>query len=212
MDTLLFATNNKNKAKEVEEALKKINFPIRVITNQDLDNPPHVLETGTTFLANAKLKAHEMADFSHLPTLADDSGLCVDELNGAPGVHSARYGGEAHNDARNNAKLLAELGGVPKEKRTATFHSTMVVSWPDHFDQDLVTKGEIKGEILTSPRGSGTFGYDPLFLVPDKGKTFAEMTVDEKNAISHRGQALEKLLAEFPIWWKKIEIENKNEI
>lgn len=208
MDTLLFATNNKNKAKEVEEALKKINFPIRVITNQDLENPPHVLEIGTTFLANAKLKAHEMADFSHLPTLADDSGLCVDKLNGAPGVHSARYGGEAHNDARNNAKLLAELGGVPKQERTATFHSTMVVSWPDHFDQDLVTEGEIKGEILTSPRGDGTFGYDPLFFVPDKGKTFAEMTVAEKNAISHRGQALKKLLAELPAWWKKMETEN----
>lgn len=117
MDTLLFATNNKNKAKEVEEALKKNNFPIHVITNQDLTDPPHVLETGTTFLANAKLKAHQMAEFSNLPTLADDSGLSVDKLNGAPGVYSARYGGEAHNDALNNAKLLAELGGVPKKKR-----------------------------------------------------------------------------------------------
>ena len=191
MDTLLFATNNKNKAREVEEALKKINFPIHVITNQDLTDPPHVLETGTTFLANAKLKAHKMAEFSNLPTLADDSGLSVDKLNGAPGVHSARYGGEAHNDALNNAKLLAELGGVPQEKRQATFHTTMVVSWPGRFDDDLVTQGEIRGEILTY-----------------QGKTFAEMTVDEKNAISHRGQALRKLLAELPTWWKKWKMNN----
>lgn len=205
MDTLLFATNNKNKAKEVEEALQKNNFPIHVITNQDLTDPPHVLETGTTFLANAKLKAHQMAEFSNLPTLADDSGLSVDKLNGAPGVYSARYGGEAHNDALNNAKLLAELGGVPKEERKATFHTTMVVSWPGKFEDYLVTEGEIRGEILTYPQGKGNFGYDPLFFVPDKGKTFAEMTVDEKNAISHRGQALRKLLTELPAWWKKME-------
>ncbi len=205
MDTLLFATNNKNKAKEVEEALQKNNFPIHVITNQDLTDPPHVLETGTTFLANAKLKAHQMAEFSNLPTLADDSGLSVDKLNGAPGVYSARYGGEAHNDALNNDKLLAELGGVPKEERKATFHTTMVVSWPGKFEDDLVTEGEIRGEILTYPQGKGNFGYDPLFFVPDKGKTFAEMTVDEKNAISHRGQALRKLLTELPAWWKKME-------
>lgn len=121
-----------------------------------------------------------MADFSHLPTLADDSGLSVEKLNGAPGVHSARYAGEAHNDARNNAKLLAELGGVPADKRTATFHTTMVVSWPGDFEDDLVTEGEIKGQILSCPRGDGNFGYDPLFYIPEKGKTFAEMTIDEK--------------------------------
>ena len=103
-DTLLFATNNQNKAKEVAEALKKANFPLKVITNHDLIDPPEVVESGTTFLANAKLKAHALAEFSNLPTLADDSGLKVDKLNGAPGVHSARYAGEAHNDALNNAK------------------------------------------------------------------------------------------------------------
>ena len=146
-----------------------------------------------------------MAEFSNLPTLADDSGLSVDKLNGAPGVYSARYGGEAHNDALNNAKLLAELGGVPKEERKATFHTTMVVSWPGKFEDDLVNEGKIRGEILTYPQGKGNFGYDPLFFVPDKGKTFAEMTVDEKNAISHRGQALRKLLTELPAWWKKME-------
>ena len=204
-DTLLFATSNQNKAKEVAEALKKNNFPLKVITNQDLTDPPEVIESGTTFLANAKLKAHALADFSHLPTLADDSGLKVDKLNGAPGVHSARYAGEDHNDALNNAKLLAELGGVPEKERTATFHTTMVVSWPNHFEDDLVTEGEIKGRILTYPQGAGTFGYDPLFFVPDKGKTFAEMTTTEKNSISHRGQALNNLLAALPSWWKKME-------
>lgn len=209
MDTLLFATNNLNKAKEVEEALQKANFPLKVITNQDLNNPPHVFETGTTFLANAKLKAHQMAEFSHLPTLADDSGLAVDKLNGAPGVHSARFAGEAHNDAKNNAKLLAELGGVPEAERSATFHTTMVVSWPDDFEHDLVTQGEISGRILTAPQGTGTFGYDPLFFVPEKGKTFAEMTVDEKNAISHRGQALKKMLLELPGWWQEMNKKHK---
>lgn len=207
-DTLLFATNNQNKAKEVQDALKAAKFPLKVITNRDLENPPHVLETGNTFLANATLKAEKLAEFSNLPTLADDSGLCVQKLNGAPGVHSARFGGEAHNDARNNAKLLAELGGVAPSERTATFHTTMVVAWPGHLDQNLVTQGEIKGEILKTLRGEGTFGYDPLFFVPEKGKTFAEMTVEEKNAISHRGQALRKLLKELPAWWKKMESEN----
>lgn len=204
-DTLLFATNNQNKAKEVAEALKKSNFPLKVITNRDLVDPPEVVESGATFLANAQLKAHALAEFSNLPTLADDSGLKVDKLNGAPGVHSARFAGEAHNDALNNAKLLAELGGVPEEERTATFHTTMVVAWPEHFADDLVTEGEIKGRILTYPQGEGTFGYDPLFFVPNKRKTFAEMTTDEKNSISHRGQALRKLLAELPAWWQKME-------
>lgn len=204
MDTLLFATTNLNKAKEVEKALKLANFSLKVITNRDLANVPEVIETGTTFLQNATLKAHKLAQFSQLPTLADDSGLMVDKLNGAPGVYSARYSGEDHNDARNNAKLLAELGGVPEQQRTAVFHTTMVLSWPDRYDCDLVSQGEILGRILTMPKGEGNFGYDPLFYVAEKGKTFAEMTVEEKNTISHRGIALRKLLAELPMWWKKM--------
>lgn len=135
-----------------------------------------------------------------MPTLSDDSGLVVDKLNGAPGVHSARYGGEAHNDARNNAKLLASLGGIPEEERSAKFCSTFVLSMPGHFDKDLVVTGECEGVVLAIPRGHDGFGYDPLFYVPEKGKTFAEMTTDEKNEISHRGKALKQLVEKMPAW------------
>ena len=113
---ILFATNNQGKVRELKEAFKTAGVDLDIKTNSDLDNPPHVAETGKTFEANAKLKAHALAEYSGLATIADDSGLMVDALDGAPGVRSARYAGEAHNDAHNNAKLLAELGGVPEEK------------------------------------------------------------------------------------------------
>lgn len=197
---ILFATNNQGKVRELKEAFKTAGVDLDIKTNADLDNPPHVAETGKTFEANAKLKAHALAEYSGLATIADDSGLMVDALDGAPGVRSARYAGEAHNDAHNNAKLLAELGGVPEEKRTAKFNTTIVVSMPDHFDQDLVVSGQCEGRIMPGPRGEDGFGYDPLFYVPEKGKTFAQMTIDEKNEISHRGRAIEKLLKELPAW------------
>ncbi|KRL91265.1 XTP/dITP diphosphatase [Lactobacillus kalixensis] len=197
---ILFATNNQGKVRELKEAFKTAGVDLDIKTNSDLDNPPHVAETGKTFEANAKLKAHALAEYSGLATIADDSGLMVDALDGAPGVRSARYAGEAHNDAHNNAKLLAELGGVPEEKRTAKFNTTIVVSMPDHFDQDLVVSGQCEGRIMPGPRGEDGFGYDPLFYVPEKGKTFAQMTIDEKNEISHRGRAIEKLLKELPAW------------
>ncbi|MBD5431092.1 MAG: XTP/dITP diphosphatase [Lactobacillus sp.] len=202
---ILFATGNQGKAKELKEAFKKASVDLIVKTNADLDNPPEPIESGRTFEANAKIKAHELADFSGLPTIADDSGLIVDKLNGAPGVRSARYAGEAHNDAHNNAKLLAELGGVPENERTAKFNTTIVVSMPGHFDKDLVVTGQCEGKILSGPRGEDGFGYDPLFFVPEKGKTFAEMTTDEKNEISHRGRAVAKLIKELPEWFKQFD-------
>lgn len=197
---ILFATNNQGKVRELKEAFKKSGIDVEIKTNRDLDNPPEVVETGKTFEANAKLKAHALADYSGLPTIADDSGLMVDALNGAPGVRSARYAGEAHNDAHNNAKLLAELGGVEAEKRTAHFNTTIVVSMPKQFDKDLVVTGQCAGEILSGPRGEDGFGYDPLFYVPEKKKTFAQMSTDEKNEISHRGKAVAKLLKSLPDW------------
>lgn len=200
---ILFATNNPNKVRELKSAFKAAGIDLLVISNSDLDNPPHVNENGRTFVDNAKLKAHALADFSHLPTIADDSGLVVAKLNGAPGVHSARYGGEAHNDARNNAKLLASLGGVPQKERQAKFVSTIVVSVACNFDHDLVVEGECKGEVLAIPRGEDGFGYDPLFYVPEAKKTFAEMTTAEKNKISHRGKAIKKLLQKLPAWLDK---------
>lgn len=197
---LLFATNNQNKVKELKAAFQRAGLDIEIKTNADLEAAPHVSENGSTFEENATLKAHTLAEFSKLPTLSDDSGLVVDKLNGAPGVHSARYGGEAHNDARNNAKLLASLGGIPEEERSAKFCSTFVLSMPGHFDKDLVVTGECEGVVLAIPRGHDGFGYDPLFYVPEKGKTFAEMTTDEKNEVSHRGKALKQLVEKLPAW------------
>ena len=194
---ILFATGNQGKAKELKEAFKQAGVDIEIKTNADLDNPPHPIESGHTFEANAKIKAHE--------TIADDSGLIVDALNGEPGVRSARYAGEAHNDAKNNAKLLAELGGVPDEKRTAKFWTTIVVSMPGEFDKDLVVSGTCSGRILAAPRGEDGFGYDPLFYIPEKEKTFAQMTTDEKNEISHRGNAVRKLLQELPAWLEQFD-------
>ena len=166
----------------------------------DLKHPPVVEEYGTTFEQNAKLKAHALAEFSNMITIADDSGLMVDALDGAPGVRSARFAGEEHNDQKNNAKLLVELGGVPSEKRTAKFNTTIVASYPDEFEHDLVVSGQCAGRILVAPEGEDGFGYDPLFYVSDKGKTFAQMTVAEKNGLSHRGRAIQKLLEKFPTW------------
>jgi non-canonical purine NTP pyrophosphatase, rdgB/HAM1 family len=202
---ILFATGNQGKAKELKEAFKQAGVDIEIKTNADLDNPPHPIESGHTFEANAKIKAHELAEFSKLPTIADDSGLMVDALNGEPGVRSARYAGEAHNDAKNNAKLLAELDGVPDEKRTAKFWTTIVVSMPGEFDKDLVVSGTCSGRILAAPRGEDGFGYDPLFYIPEKEKTFAQMTTDEKNEISHRGNAVRKLLQELPAWLEQFD-------
>lgn len=167
---ILFATGNQGKAKELKEAFKQAGVNVEIKTNADLDNPPHPIESGHTFEANAKIKAHELAEFSKLPTIADDSGLMVDALDGEPGVRSARYAGEAHNDAKNNAKLLANLGGVPDEKRTAKFWTTIVVSMPGEFDKDLVVSGTCSGRILAAPRGEDGFGYDPLFYIPEKEK------------------------------------------
>lgn len=202
---ILFATSNQGKVRELKEAFKQAGVELEVKTNADLINPPHPIESGKTFEANAKIKAHELADFSGLTTIADDSGLMVDFLNGAPGVYSARFAGEAHNDAHNNAKLLAELGGVPQEKRTAKFNTTIVVSMPGHFDQDLVVNGQCAGLIMPGPVGEDGFGYDPLFYVPEKKKTFAQMTTDEKNEISHRGRAIKQLLTKLPAWLAQFE-------
>lgn len=204
MTKILFATGNQHKAEELQALFAKENLAVEVLTNRDFPEAPKVIENGTTFTRNAQLKAHQMAQYSGLITLADDSGLMVDKLNGAPGIYSARYAGIEHDDRHNNAKLLAELGGVETKQRTATFHTTIVVSSPADFTQDLIVEGECHGYITTMPIGEQTFGYDPLFYVPEKGKTFAQMTTEEKNQLSHRGLALKKLITVLPAWLKQV--------
>ena len=152
-------------------------------------------ETGTTFVENALLKARHVARASGLPSIADDSGLVVDALGGAPGIYSARYAGEPSNDSANNDKLLGALAGIPEAQRTAHFSCTMVfVEHPDHADP-IVAQGRWHGRILEHPRGDNGFGYDPLFFLQEHQCTSAEMPAAQKNAMSHRGQAAKALLA-----------------
>jgi len=166
---LLVATGNKGKLKEIKRLLD--GAAIEIIGLDQLDNPPEVIEDGDTFTLNAQKKAREMAKFSGYLTLADDSGLVVDALNGAPGVYSARYAGEQGDDAANNAKLLNVMDSVPDAKRQAAFHCVVALAWPDGRCETY--DGQISGVILRSARGEDGFGYDPLFLVPEYGKTTA---------------------------------------
>lgn len=187
---LLVATGNQGKLKEIRSLLE--GSTIEIIGLKQLTDPPEVVEDGSTFTANAAKKAQEMARFSGYLTLADDSGLVVAALNGAPGVHSARYAGEQGGDAANNAKLLCELQDVADEKRQAAFHCVMALAWPDGRCE--THDGQVSGLIMRGERGTGGFGYDPLFMVPEYGKTMAELPLEIKNRISHRGTALRKVI------------------
>ncbi|PLY03136.1 MAG: non-canonical purine NTP pyrophosphatase [Desulfuromonas sp.] len=187
---LLIATANRGKLREIEHLLE--GTPIEIVGLDQLENPPEVVEDGDTFTANARKKATEMARFSGLLTLADDSGLVVDALDGAPGVYSARYAGCQGDDEANNVKLLKELDQVPEGQRQGAFHCVMALAWPDGRCEAF--EGKIAGLILRSARGEGGFGYDPLFLVPEYGKTTAELPLAIKNRISHRGTALRQVI------------------
>lgn len=193
---ILVATKNEGKLKEFKQIFTAKG--IEVLSLKDVDEDVDVQENGLTFEENARLKADSYAKTIGIPVLADDSGLEIDALNGRPGIFSARYAGD-HNDAANNAKVLTELGGVPDEKRTATFHTTVVVRKPD--GTELVANGNLRGRILSVPRGDNGFGYDPLFYVEEKQKTLAQMTREEKNQISHRALAIQDLLTKFDKFW-----------
>lgn len=195
-DTVLIATKNKGKAREFETLFAKKGIKIKTL----LDYPeiPEVEETGTTFAENALLKAETIANRLNVMVLADDSGLKVDALEGRPGIFSARYAGEPKSDAANNAKLLHDLTDVPSNLRTAQFHCTLALAYPDK--QSLVVEGEVEGTILGIPRGENGFGYDSLFYATDSGKSMAELSEMEKNKISHRAQALVKLDQVWDNW------------
>ena len=192
MATLVIATNNAGKARLA---------PFGVTVKTLADFPRFAIdECGTSFEENALIKARTAVAKLDLPVLADDSGLVVDALNGAPGVHSARYAGD-HDDAANNAKLLRELTGVPATQRTAHFHTTIVALKPD--GAKLETSGRVEGQILTQPRGQNGYGYDPLFMPKEfPGRSMAELTPAEKNQISHRGRALRAFMEQFAGWWQ----------
>lgn len=184
---LTLATNNNDKITEMKRLLADL--PITVLSKSDFPEFPDVEETEETLAGNARLKARACAAALGTATLADDTGLEVDALGGAPGVYSARYSGPNATYESNCRKLIAELGELPEEKRTARFRCVIVIDWVDRVDE---VDGVLEGFITTEPHGTGGFGYDPVFYYPPAGKTLAEMTLDEKNAISHRGQALRK--------------------
>ncbi len=183
MTTFVIATHNQKKLKELERILEPLNISAITAELEEVE------ETGTTFRENAYLKAEAACRQTGMPAVADDSGLMVDALDGAPGVYSARYAGEGASDADRIAKLLANLKEVPREKRTAKFVSAVCCAFPDGKRIDV--QGECPGEIAFEPHGNGGFGYDPVFLV--NGKSFAELSAEEKDRISHRGRALKKL-------------------
>ncbi|MBK8319660.1 MAG: RdgB/HAM1 family non-canonical purine NTP pyrophosphatase [Betaproteobacteria bacterium] len=193
MKKLVLASNNAKKMKELNALLAPLGF--EVIPQGQL-GIPEAEEPHCTFVENALAKARHAAQLSGLPALADDSGLCVATLSGAPGVYSARYAGEPKSDARNNAKLLADLAG--QNDRRAHFACVLVLVRAADDPQPIIAEGEWHGEILTAQRGADGFGYDPLFYVPTHCQTAAELDGAIKNQLSHRGQAMQKLIARLP--------------
>lgn len=186
---LIIASKNQGKIKEIIEILDLKDM--RILTPDDFPDWPDVEETGTTFLDNALLKARALVQKYGKPAVADDSGLEVDALGGAPGVYSARYAGEDGNAQKNNDKLLRELTGVCDTRRTARFRCVAVLMTPDSWYTSA--EGTLEGRIGFAPRGRDGFGYDPIFMPIGEMRTVAEMSAQEKNAISHRGQAFRKL-------------------
>ena len=200
-DSILIATKNEGKTKEFRQFFDQLGYKVENLNAYP--NLPDVAETGLTFEENARLKAETIAELTGKMVLADDSGLKVDVLGGMPGVWSARFSGPDATDASNNAKLLHELAMVFEQKdRSAQFHCTLVMAAPGA--KSLVVEADWEGYIATAPQGENGFGYDPLFLVGESGQTSAELSLEEKNKISHRAKALEKLMEAFPSWQEEL--------
>ncbi|UCD83400.1 MAG: XTP/dITP diphosphatase [Deltaproteobacteria bacterium] len=189
MKEIVLATRNDNKIREIKNLLKDIN--IKFLSLRDFPSFPPVPETATSYTENAQLKASAVSKFTGKLALADDSGLEVDFLQGRPGVLSARYAGEGASDEENNRKLLGELREVPMALRGAAFRCVLALVAPSNKKETV--EGECRGVIALEPRGEGGFGYDPLFYLPKFNKTFAELSPEEKNQVSHRAQAAAKL-------------------
>lgn len=189
---IVFATNNAHKISEFRSCLAQKGVEAEIITVKEAGFSGEIIENADSFKGNAYIKAKTLCDFTGLISVADDSGLVVDALGGEPGVYSARYAGENATDAMNIEKLLQSLESVPQEERTARFVCSICVCRPD--GETLYVSGESEGLIIDELRGDGRFGYDPVFFYPPMNKTFAEMNSEEKNSVSHRGRAIEKLL------------------
>ncbi len=192
MRTVVFASNNQGKVAELAAMMAGLDIELQP---QSRYGVPAVEETGLTFVENAILKARHACRHTGLPAIADDSGLAVDALGGAPGIYSARYAGTDASDAENNARLLRELADVPAARRSARFICALVYLRHADDPTPIICEGRWEGLILDAPRGEQGFGYDPLFLVPDLGLSAAELPPAEKNRLSHRGIAVRELLA-----------------
>ena len=193
---VVLASQNKKKIKELRAILGEVmGDELEVLSLAEAGIYGDIEENGATFAENSQIKARVAASSGYIG-IADDSGLVVDALGGAPGIYSARYAGEHGNDAANNEKLLRELDGVPSKARGAAFVCAVSCVFPDG-KEPIVVEGRCPGVILTAPRGENGFGYDPLFYIPELKKSFAELSSEEKNAISHRGRALRKFADAF---------------
>jgi len=195
LNTIVLATHNRDKREELQEALSE--FTVKILSLNDFPFIGEIEEVGQTLLENSMIKAKTVHNLTQLPVIADDTGLEVEALNGAPGIYSARYAGEDVTYEDNVIKLLAEMENIPLENRKAQFRT--VISFVDK-DRELWTEGRIKGIIGESAKGKNGFGYDPVFFVPELEKTFSELSIGEKNRISHRGLAMKKfriLLREY---------------
>ncbi|PAU77370.1 XTP/dITP diphosphatase [Halomonas salipaludis] len=191
---IVLASGNAGKIREFNQLLSPLGHEVKAQADYGV---AEVEETGLTFVENALLKAREASRVSGLPALADDSGLEVDALQGAPGIYSARYAGEPKSDEANNRKLLEQLLEVPEGERSARYWCVLV--YLRHADDPvpLIVQQHWQGEILAHPRGEGGFGYDPLFWIPEVGMSVAELSAEEKNRLSHRGRAMQALLAQL---------------
>ncbi len=200
MSKLVLATGNRGKLAEIMEIV--VPLGIKVVPQSEFA-VPEVEESGLSFVENAILKARNAARHSGLPALADDSGLEVDALHGAPGIYSARYAGDDRDDQANNRLLLSRLAGIPAEKRTARFQCVIVFLRRPDDPVPLISHAGWEGRIVEQPRGENGFGYDPLFLVGGMRCTSAELSAAEKNRISHRGRALAMLVRQLPAWMER---------
>lgn len=201
MIKIVLASRNRKKIKEMETLLGNLSSnEVEVLSLDDIGFTEEIVEDGDTFAANSRIKASVPARLGYIG-IADDSGLEVDALGGAPGVYSARYSGEDATDEKNNEKLLRELEGVPYEKRTARYRTVITCVMPD--GDFFAVEGSCEGVILPSPDGDGGFGYDPLFYCDIYKKTFGKLTPEEKNAVSHRGKAMREFVAKFDEYMTK---------